>query len=191
MTYNGKPLFYMDIDDETGLDLISLVEFPAVEMNFIAFNAEGENVRMAVNKEKKIVTGVALIPEQKIYRYSQERGEYYVSFSKEAIERIAVRFFKDHNSTNANLEHSEDVDGVVYFESYLVNNDRGIKPQEFDVPDGTWIVSAKIENEDLWKDIQEGKYKGFSIEGFLKMFDTKPVEIDTLEDLMEWINTQN
>ncbi|MAO22269.1 MAG: hypothetical protein CMJ25_16100, partial [Phycisphaerae bacterium] len=35
------------------------------------------------------------------------------------------------------------------------------------LPVGTWMVSMKIDNEEVWKEyIKEGKVRGFSIEGW-------------------------
>jgi hypothetical protein len=51
-------------------------------------------------------------------------------------------------------------------ESYLIDKERGIIPNEFkDVPDGSWIVSYKINNLAVWDEIKAGNVLGFSIEG--------------------------
>jgi len=34
-----------------------------------------------------------------------------------------------------------------------------------DVKDGSWFGSFKVENEDVWELVKEGKLKGFSVEG--------------------------
>ena len=168
MQYKGLPLFNMDIvEGVPGIQLISLVDDPAVEKEFVKL-AKVEEIKMKVNEEKRIVTGVALIPDQKIFRIDPNGQKYYIQFSREAIERAAVKFFKDRHSADANLMHEVYTDGIVYFESYLVNRERGILPAEFaDVPDGTWIVSAKIENDRVWELVKSGVLRGFSIEGKL------------------------
>jgi hypothetical protein len=33
-------------------------------------------------------------------------------------------------------------------------------------PEGTWVITMKVQDTQLWKDIKAGKYKGFSVEGF-------------------------
>lgn len=187
-TYKGLPLFDMDIvDGVCGVDIISLVDYPAVERNFIKFAKETE-VKFKINEEKHIVTGPALIPDKKIYRRDENGYEYYVQFSKDAIRRIAEKFFEDHNSTNVNLQHDLDVNGCVYFESYFLDKNRGILPAEFaDLPDGTWIVSCKVNNEGVWDMVKDGTLRGFSIEGNLNVIEhTEPV-LDTIEDLLSYI----
>ena len=184
MPYKGLPLFDMDVvEGLPGIQLISLVDDPAVEKEFVKLAKETE-VKMKVNEEKRIVTGVALIPDQKIFRVDPNGQKYYIQFSKEAIERAAVKFYKDRHSADANLMHEVYTEGIIYFESYLVNRERGILPVEFnDVPDGTWIVSAKIENDKVWELITAGVLRGFSIEGKLGVKE----EISTMEELIDYI----
>lgn len=184
--YKGLPLVSLDIVDEKmdGVQIISLVDYPAIEREFVAFS-EQEEVRLSINDERRIVTGPALVPDQKIFRRNEETGEkYYITFSKEAIERIAQKFFADRNSTNVNLEHQFEVGDCVFFESYLIDKERGICPKEYsDLPDGTWMVSCKINNDDVWKLVKDGTLRGFSIEGNLHRAEEKP--IDSVEELIK------
>lgn len=188
-TYKGLPLFIMGLGDETtGVEIISLVDYPAVERNFIKFSNQVE-VKFSVDEDKHIVSGPALIPGKKIYRRDEETGyEYYVEFTKEGIEEIAEKFFADHNSTNVNLQHELDVNGCVYFESYFINSERGIVPVEYaDLPDGTWMVSAKINNEGVWDMIKKGELRGFSIEGYLSVQKPEEKTLDTIQDLLDYL----
>lgn len=188
-TYNGLPLFILGLgDDTTGVEIISLVDRPAVERNFIKFSNQVE-VKFKVDEDKHIVTGPALIPGKKIYRRDEETGyEYYVEFTKEGIQQIAEKFFADHNSTNVNLQHELDVNGCVYFESYFINSERGILPAEFsDLPEGTWIVSCKINNEGVWDMVKKGELRGFSIEGYLDVQKQEEKPLDTIQDLLDYL----
>jgi hypothetical protein len=56
------PVIYLTIDDdhETGLDAISLVDHPAIERNWMAFN---KKQRFAINEDKQIVSGMAMISD--------------------------------------------------------------------------------------------------------------------------------
>jgi hypothetical protein len=53
---NKLPVIYLTIDEdhETGLDAISLVDHPAIERNWMAFN---KKQKFAMNEEKRIVSG--------------------------------------------------------------------------------------------------------------------------------------
>lgn len=187
MIYQGLPVFDLQIEDDNIFNNVSLVDFPAIQRDFIKF-AEHTEIEFKVNEEKHVVSGPVLIPNQLIYRRQGER-EYYVRFSAEAIEQMALRFFKDHSNTNGNVMHEVKVDGVTYFESYIINKERNIAPKEYaDLPDGTWCMSAKIENEDLWKLIKEGVIRGFSIDAELTITPAKS-EIDNIEDLVDYLNS--
>lgn len=168
MVVNGLPCYSLNIDDSenTGCFKISLVDFPAVETSFLCFNAEPEKFNFKVtDDEKHIVTGIALRCNVPIYRVAPDGTEYYVLFTKETVEHIMQKFAKDNNAFNISIQHELDVKDCYVVESYLINKERGIVPQEFsDIEDGSWVVSVKIENPKVWEYIKEGNCSGFSIE---------------------------
>ena len=62
----------------------------------------------------------------------------------------------------------------------------------FDLPDGTWFVKMKIENDEMWSKIKDGELKGLSIEGYFinkmeKMGKQQFSNEDILEALSELI----
>lgn len=187
MTYQGLPVFDLTIEEDNIFSNVSLVDFPAIQRDFIKFSEDTE-IKFAVDEEKHIVNGPVLIPGQMIYRRQGNR-EYYVRFNEKAIEEMALRFFKDHSNTNGNVMHQIEVEGITYFESYILNKERNIAPVEFnDLPNGTWIMSAKIENEELWKLVKDGTIRGFSIDAVLTSTPAKD-EIDTIDDLLDYIKS--
>lgn len=152
--------------DEIGVQAISVVNSPAVEVDFIALNKQV--MLKASDDEKRILTGVALIPSKQIYRYDEQMGEYYIYFSKDTIEKASQLFLKESNQKNATYEHAYDFDGGIVVESWLVSDPDMDKAKYygFNVPKGTWMISMKIENDKIWNDVKSEKVKGFSIEGF-------------------------
>lgn len=168
MVVNGLPCYSLNIDDSenTGCFKISLVDFPAVETSFLCFDKEPEKFNFKVtDDEKHIVTGIALRCNVPIYRVSPDGTEYYVLFTKDTVEHIMQKFAKDNNGFNISIQHELDVKDCYVVESYLINKERGIVPQEFsDIEDGSWVVSVKIENPKVWQYIKEGNCSGFSIE---------------------------
>ncbi len=36
----------------------------------------------------------------------------------------------------------------------------------FSLPKGTWMISMKVNNDEVWKKVKDGEVKGFSIEGY-------------------------
>jgi hypothetical protein len=129
--------------------------------------------------DKQIISGAAMIPDKPIYRRSKDGEEYNVVFSKETIQKIVERYFKNQYGTNFNLQHKKNMlaDGVYLIESFIIDSERGIKtPEGFDeLPDGSWFISCKVDNEEIWNDyIKSGKFKGFSVEG---LFTDRKVEM--------------
>ena len=194
-TLNGKPLLRLTIsDEEDGIKIISLVEFPAVERNFIQLSKE---VKLSLNEEKRELLGVALIPDFPIYR-RDEQGEYYITFSAEAIRKAAIDFYRKLNVNNADVEHNHNIeDGITYFQSMIIDKKNGICPAAFkDLPDGTWIVGCKVDNDEVLNAVKSGEVKGFSIDGYFhaepEKQEEKPEEkstIDSLDDLFDWLES--
>jgi hypothetical protein len=152
-------------EDYHGVDLISLVDAPAIEENWIALNGD---VRLQLaDQDKQLLIGAALVPLKPIYRRNSEGEEYYIHFSKETIEKTAYRFMRHGLLGNTNLQHDEKLNGNTVVESWLVMDERdkayalGLNP-----PIGTWMVAMQVEDKQFWDEyVKTGKVKGFSIEG--------------------------
>ena len=88
-----------------GISAISLVEFPAIEENFVALSKDQHKVEFrTVDKEKRIIVGLALVPNKLIYR---RRGdyEYNITFSKETVRKASELYLKRLKNNNTTLEH--------------------------------------------------------------------------------------
>lgn len=177
-------VFYLDInfDDNSGMDAISLVEYPAVEINYLKFDDEKPAVMQFSNEEKRIITGVVCLADTPIYRNNPVYGEHYVVFKRDMIEKMIDKYSKDGLFNSVNLQHDDNkfVDGIYMVESYIKNSERGIAPVEFaNVPDGSWICSYKVDNIELWNQIKNSKlFNGFSLQGMFNYVD--PEEDDDL-----------
>ena len=78
-----------------------------------------------------------------------------------------------------NLEHAKDTNGVFLLESFLKRD--GIQPIGYeDTPNGSWFISLKVEDEQIWQDLKSGKYNGFSVECNVSLGETD--DIDNLID---------
>tara|TARA_R100001460_G_scaffold11839_2_gene27424 strand:+ start:89 stop:1222 length:1134 start_codon:yes stop_codon:yes gene_type:complete len=185
-------------DEQSGIEAVSLVHSPAIEENFIALNKQ--TILLAeVDKEKRILMGAALIPNKQIYRKNDKTGEeYYIYFSAETVRKASELFFKRSNHKNATFEHKESVNGTTIVESWIVENTKKDKSAHYglDVPEGTWMISMKIDDEKLYNEAKEGTVKGFSIEGyFADRYDMtkkesfedfeKKILIEELKELLE------
>ena len=188
MEYKGLPIYVVNINDDSIFNNVSIVDEPAIMRNFIQLSKQKE-LKFSVNEEKRTISGPALIPDQLIYR-NFDGKECYIKWTAEVIKEFAIKFFKDKREGEGNIQHSWAVNGITFYESYLLNKERGIVPKEFaDLPDGTWILSAKVDNDAVWQMIKNGDLNGFSID-IQTDFVLQESAIDTLEDLMEYLNNK-
>ena len=164
-----RELVISDDSQELAIDAISLVSSPAIEQDFVYFGKEKNNLTFAkVDEEKRMLVSPALIPNKQIFRYDPNTdSEYYVFFSKATVARAAELYLKHNNHHKATYEHQDRVSGVLTVESWIKEGDMDkSKLYGYNLPDGTWFVKMKINNDDLWNKIKEGELKGLSIEGY-------------------------
>ena len=156
--------------EEDGVDevfAISLVEAPAIEMDWIAFDKE-EVMFASVDKDQQMLIGPILIPDKKILRVDGEGQPYHVFLSRETITKVAQNYLMKKYTDKATLEHDMSIKGVHLVESWIKegkldkSNNYGLSA----IPDGAWMGMFKITDPKIWKDyVKTGKVKGFSIEG--------------------------
>jgi hypothetical protein len=170
-------------DEVSGIEAISVVESPAIEEDFIAL--KNQEFKLAeVDKEKRILMGAALVPNKPIYRRSGE-DEYYIYFSKDTVRKASELFFIRGNQNNSTLEHNMPLTGLTAVESWIVEGEKDkTRHYDLDVPIGTWMVSMKVHNDDVWNNyVKTGKVKGFSIEGYFADKLEKPQDKSIKDDL--------
>ena len=172
-----------------GVNTISFVEHPAIEIEAMFFNKDEKvEYKFIENNEENIVIGPSMVPNQEIYRVDSRGNEYNVFFTEETIKKCNELFFKrnQHQGTNYNHSH-EIIEGAVCIESWI-SMDKAIDKSVvlgYDLPIGTWYTAWKIDDVELWSKIKEGG--GFSIEGMfieelVKMSEESPTDEDELYD---------
>ena len=170
------------VDDEMrlGVQAISLVEFPAIETNWVALN---EVKLSAMNEERRMLYGPALIPEKYILRIDKQTGEeFYIYFDKETVYKCAHQFMLKNLHHNHTLEHEVAVTGCTVVETWLKESEQDKSVElGIDVPVGTWLVGSYVQNDDLWNEVKLGNVKGFSIEG---IFDHMVTELSNQSENM-------
>ena len=154
-------------DKLSGIDAVSVVQSPAIEENFIALNKHEVELK-EVDTEKKILMGAALIPDKQIYRRNEKGDEYYIFFSQDTVRKASELFLMNSNQNNATYEHDQKLKGLSVVESWIIEDSKTDKSRlyNFDLPKGTWMISMKVNNDEVWNDVKAGKIKGFSIEGY-------------------------
>ena len=173
-------LFIDENDHDNALDIISFVSEPAIEKNFMYFNVDKKKYEFkSTNEEKRIVTGPAMVPNQESIRVDAEGNPYFVFFTEATIEKAQEMFAKYGQTKTTNYEHEVGMRDVSVVESWIVtdpNNDKANALGFKDIPKGTWMVSYKVDNDNLWQMVKDGQVMGFSIEG---VFGRKIVEMSS------------
>jgi len=155
---------YIITNKNNGVSAMSLVDDPAVDIDFLTFKKQDKIEFKVQDKEKRIISGVALIPNKQIYRRDEQYGEYYGYFSKETVETLAYDFLLNNKQNNITLQHMSNGNGVKLIESWLSKNENELGLQ---TPKGTWYVSYKVENDEIWEEVKNGDFNGFSIEVYI------------------------
>ena len=166
---------YSVVGDSSDVYAISLVEEPAIEIDYVAFDKDKEtkpNLKFIEDKqnEKYMILGPALIPDKNIYR-NYDGNEFYVSFSAECIEKLSYKFMKTcYGDGCFTKDHNGFCEGCSLAESWIKTseNDKSVD-YGFDCPIGTWFIAAKIDSIELWDSIKKGERKGFSIESWVDL----------------------
>jgi len=146
------------------------------------------------NKIERILMGAALVPNKQIYRKNGDK-EFYIYFSEETVRKASELFLMRANQNNATLEHEKKMlDGMSVVESWIIEDEKTDKSRlyNFNLPKGTWMISMKVNNDDIWNKVKAGEVKGFSIEGYfvdkyeMSLQETEEQEI--IEKLKDLIN---
>ena len=155
-------------DENEGILVISLVDAPATETNWMCFK-EQENIKFSiVNEDEHILAGVVMVADKPIYRIAPDGSEFYIVFSKDVIKRMAEKMLSDNTFNNIDIQHDGNIiphDNVKLVELFIADETKGIKPNYLDVPDGSLLANYKIYDEQLWQMAKSGELNGFSLEG--------------------------
>lgn len=185
--------YKVGIDSETYA--ISMVESPAIESDFVALSKEEEKRVFLESEERHMVYGAALIPDKDIYRNNGEQ-EFYISFTKESIEKMSQDFMKNYRQNEVTLDHDEMANDITITESWLVEDPYKDKANALgiNVPKGSWMVGMKVNQIDVWERVKSGELKGFSVESMISLEDfskqnTNNMNIETND--MFWDKLKN
>ena len=171
-----------DFEDKSGVSAIALVNEPATESGWVAFNKQSKlkkySIQLAsqkgdlipVDADKQMLFGAFMIPDIKIPRIDPETGKQFnVVFTKDTIKKISEKFALSNINTNINEMHNNDMPvkgGVV--QHFIIDSANGINsPYGLNLVDGTWAGFIKVADKSKWDSfIKTGIYTGFSVEGF-------------------------
>ena len=193
---NKLPIFYASIDKslkgielkEQGVQSIALVDSPAMMSEWLMFSkTETKEMHFALNEEQHIITAPVIVADLPIYR-KVDGKEFYVVYKKPTIMQIAQKYGSENRNKLIKLTHDTDLisKDVFVFESFVSDSTRGIKqPEGFDLPDGTWFVSMKVNNPDIWAKAKKGEIKGISLEGFFDLEQTATLSDNEIKAIIQ------
>lgn len=181
--------------DSSGVTAQAIVDMPATEEGFFAFNSNKlTKVRFQVGGtkgtftplkgDKQILMGALMVPDIEIPRIDGDK-KYLVRFTSDTIQQIVEKFSAKNINTAINQMHDSKrpIDAVL-FQHFIINRDMGIMPPlgQDHLPDGTWFGVVKINDKTVWDTfIKSGIYTGFSVEGY---FYEEPVITDKEADFI-------
>lgn len=158
-----------DLESNEGIDFVSLVDYPAIESNWVAFN---KATKYYFDQDKQMLYGAILIPDKPIYRYSEEMGEYNVVFPESEVIALVRKFQTQKKTINLNYQHQKDsqIQNAVIQEIWLTGKVDKSQTFGFNFPVNTAMVGVHIGDSKFWnEEVKTGNVKGFSIEGWLDM----------------------
>jgi hypothetical protein len=157
-----------------------------------------KQAQFSIDEEQRMLYSPAMKPGILIPRIDEiTREKYFVTFKPETIKVMSQRFLIEKRTDKTNYEHSnQKFDGVYLVESWIVDGEQdkaynmGYSKQ--DVPVGTWMVGYRVDNDEVWEMIKQGKVKGLSIEGnFEYKFSVENTDRYLLKEIINILNQIN
>ena len=170
MVYNNIPVFAVNVDDPgCSISTMSLVDDPAMSIDMVCFSKE-QKMNFSIQDESKhnILTCLVRV-DFPILRLTEDGNPYYIVFNKENAKVLCQRLMTDGMQQNISLQHNGKlIQGIQLQEVFIKDSSLGISPVGFeDAADGSLMGVYHIEDEALWNDCIEGRFKGISIESLL------------------------
>jgi len=114
---------------------------------------ESENEVIQKDDKQQIVYGIVL----KNNRPDLEKD----IFDQEFIEQEAHNFML--KATDFKVQHQFKTDDISIVESYVAPTD--FTMNDCQVKKGDWVMATKIHNDELWKEVEQGNFRGYSVGG--------------------------
>lgn len=163
---NNLPTYKIKVnpDDESGVYAVSLVDEPAIEVDWIHLSKIVE-MEFSANKDKQMLFGPLLIPGKLIFRRDSKGNEYNIVFDEETIQLIADKFNENKLGDAFNFQHSDKLVEAVLLQNWITGEIDKSQEFGFSLPQGSWFGGVKVKDESFWlNDVKSGKVKGFSVE---------------------------
>lgn len=114
-----------------------------------------DQVMAEAPEEERFIFGVVLVPDE-----PDSQDEIY---SAEEVRKAAHAYMERANGVFKVMHNGRPVEGVKILETYLTKTAETHGGETF--PLGTWLMGARVTDDELWDDVRKGVFTGFSIGG--------------------------
>jgi len=172
-------------DKNLGMKIMSMVDKPAIMVNWVKFKEQSEVKFVIQNEEQRIVFAPALIPDLPIKR-SYLGETFYLKIDRANILQTAIKFSKDNLANKLDMNHDSNIlSDITIFESFVTDENRVTMAKGFeDLPMGTWFITAKVNNDAVWEKIKSGELNGFSIDALFSFEKAQSLDDKEISSLM-------
>ncbi len=159
------------------IQFVSLVDKAANKRKFLITKADGGSANFQTygcilksEAETHYITGIVYEP------MVEDTDKNYMTAAEIAK---AEKYFTE-NSGSIDIQHSfETEENVSVVESWITKCDCSINGK--DVKKGTWLMTVKVEDDDIWDKVEKGEITGFSMGGVGKYSD-EDVDLSDITD---------
>lgn len=159
------------------IQFVSLVDKAANKRKFLITKADGGSANFQTygcilksEAETHYITGIVYEP------MVEDTDKNYMTAAEIAK---AEKYFTE-NSGSIDIQHSfETEENVSVVESWITKCDCSINGKE--VKKGTWLMTIKVEDDDIWDKVEKGEITGFSMGGVGKYSD-EDVDLSDITD---------
>ena len=148
-----------------------------------------QNMQFSLDDDKRIITGPLMIPNKMIVRKDKKGEPYYVYFSKDTIKKMAEKFLAMNKHNNTDTDHNYKItNSNTLVESWISQSKMHDKSYAlgYVLPEGTWYVSYKVNDDTTWDRIKNNELKGFSLAGpFIEKLTEDQKSDNTLESIKQ------
>jgi DNA adenine methylase len=121
---------------------------------------------MKANKERRTITGVVLEPDTVDAQKDSIPADVILDAAEDFLANINVK-------TTMGLMHKDMNPPLELVQSFVVS-DSDITINSVIVVKGSWVITVRVNSDDIWQQIKDGKLTGFSIGGKAKVQQLKP-----------------
>lgn len=162
-------------ENAQGIFAVSLVNHPAVNIDFVTFSEDKNELELfkIEDEEQRCISGPLMLCDVPIYRRKGD-FEYYINYTKETIRLMAEKMLYNGSGNVIDLQHDGkylEPGKISLVEVYITDEN---KKSQFNVPDGSLIVTYKVNDDELWQECKDNgsSLSGFSLAGYFEKIES-------------------